>query len=159
MFPGALCASGRPERSFQLNTRIEARDSCVPGTMARQPFRGEGEPPKEQPPAWAAYPGPWENILRTVTKFVERYPDASSSGGCVRLPCALFAHRAFCFPQPVSVCRSGGPAAEHRRRNSMKKRIRLLPMLAAVLVLAVLCAAPAFAESGAQDEPGSRMVE
>lgn len=41
----------------------------------------------------------------------------------------------------------------------MKKRIRLLPMLAAVLVLAVLCAAPAFAESGAQDEPGSRMVE
>ena len=124
MFPGALCASGRPERSFQLNTRIEARDSCVPGTMARQPFRGEGEPPKEQPPAWAAYPGPWENILRTVTKFVERYPDASSSGGCVRLPCALFAHRAFCFPQPVSVCRSGGPAAEHRRRNSMKKRLR-----------------------------------
>ena len=67
MFPGALCASGRPERSFQLNTRIEARDSCVPGTMARQPFRGEGEPPKEQPPAWAAYPGPWENISRTVT--------------------------------------------------------------------------------------------
>lgn len=41
----------------------------------------------------------------------------------------------------------------------MKKRIRLLPMLAAVLVLAVLCAAPAFAESGAQDEPGSHMVE
>ena len=41
----------------------------------------------------------------------------------------------------------------------MKKRIRLLPMLAAVLVLAVLCAVPAFAESGAQDEPGSRMVE
>ena len=39
----------------------------------------------------------------------------------------------------------------------MKKRIRLLPMLAAVLVLAVLCAAPAFAGSGAQDEPGSRM--
>ena len=75
------------------------------------------------------------------------------------MPCALYAHRAFCFFQPVSVCRSGGPAAEHRRRNSLKKRIRLLPMLAAVLVLAVLCAAPAFAESGAQDEPGSRMVE
>ena len=32
-------------------------------------------------------------------------------------------------------------------------------LVLAVLVLAVLCAAPAFAESGAQDEPGSRMVE
>ncbi|KUE77108.1 hypothetical protein ASJ35_04210 [Ruthenibacterium lactatiformans] len=81
--------------------------------MARQPFRGEGEPPKEQPPAWAAYPGPWENILRTVTKFVERYPDVSSSGGCVRLPCALYAHRAFCFS---SLCPCVG--AEGLRQNT-----------------------------------------
>ena len=72
------------------------------------------------------------------------YPDASSSGGCVWLPSVRSLRTGlFCFFQPVSVCRSGGPAAEHRRRNSMKKRIRLLPMLAAVLVLAVLCAAPA----------------
>ena len=87
--PGALCASEGRKGLFQLNTRIEARDSCVPGTMARQPFRGEGEPPKEQPPAWAAYPGPWENILRTVTKYEERYPDASSSGGASVALCAL----------------------------------------------------------------------
>ncbi|MFQ8833578.1 MAG: hypothetical protein ACLR7U_12420 [Ruthenibacterium lactatiformans] len=55
------------------------------------------------------------------------------------------------------MCRSGG--LRQKQEEQYEKRIRLLPMLAAVLVLAVLCAAPAFAESGAQDEPGSRMVE
>ncbi len=127
MFPGALCASGRPERSFQLNTRIEARDSCVPGTMARQPFRGEGEPPKEQPPAWAAYPGPWENILRTVTKFVERYPDVSSSGGCVRFPVRSMRTGLFVFPACV-LCRRGGPA-QNTEEEQYEKKDSLLPML------------------------------
>ena len=124
MFPGALCASGRPERSFQLNTRIRGAGLMRTrnnGQAAVSGRRGNRRRSSRLP--WAAYPGPWENILRTVSQnlwsAIQTHLPAEAASGC---PVRSLRTGHFCFPQPVSVCRSGGPAAEHRRRNSMEKK-------------------------------------
>ena len=42
---------------------------------------GEGAPPKAPPLCLESGPGPQENILRTVTTAVERYPELSPFPG------------------------------------------------------------------------------
>ena len=57
---------------------------------------GEGALPKASRPAWAWGSGPRENILRTVTITVERYPEGPVlCGGALRLTMGAFRAHGF----------------------------------------------------------------
>ena len=101
-------------------------------------FRERGDRRRVLWPAWVRDPGPWENIPRTVTIFVERYPEAFLLGSVCPgrrgfgLAMGAFCVHGFLRGQIWAV----RPGTVYGGKEEMRNKRTWLPLLA-VLVLVV----------------------